>query len=142
MQLDPSTFIAPIIGGLIIGAVSVAMLLFNGRVTGISSILSGVLVPRSAQFTWKTLFVVGMLLGGVALLFAAPDAFPTGLPRSLPMTAVSGLLVGFGTRLGGGCTSGHGVCGIGRFSGRSIVATLTFILTGAITVFFVRVLGS
>lgn len=139
--MDFSSFIAPTVGGVIIGIAAALMLLFNGRIAGISGIVSGMLTPSNADFLWKALFIVGLLLGGVALLFVYPDAFPSELPRSLPMIAVAGLFVGFGTRLGSGCTSGHGVCGISRFSRRSIVATLTFMATGAITVYLVRVFG-
>lgn len=108
----------------------------NGRVAGISGVLGGALAERGPERAPRLAFLLGLLIAG--LCFAA---FTARVPMpSLPLAAlvVAGLLVGFGTRLGGGCTSGHGVCGLSRFSVRSLVAVLTFMLTAAITVFVVR----
>lgn len=126
-------------GGVLIGLASVALLYFHGRIAGISGILGGMLDANYKEFGWRLAFVVGMIAGGVILLLTAPEAIGTPTGRSLPAMVVAGLLVGFGTRLGSGCTSGHGICGLSRFSGRSLVAVLTFMLTGAVTVFVVRV---
>ena len=126
-------------GGVLIGLASVALLYSHGRIAGISGILGGMLDANYKEFGWRLAFVVGMIAGGVILLLTAPEAIGTPTGRSLPAMVVAGLLVGFGTRLGSGCTSGHGICGLSRFSGRSLVAVLTFMLTGAVTVFVVRV---
>lgn len=123
------------IGGILIGISSTMMMLFVGRITGISGIFGGVVTPRAGEFTWRMVFLAGLLVGGGILLFAYPPAFPTALPRSMPILIVAGLLVGFGTRMGSGCTSGHGVCGLARFSPRSLVSVLTFLSVGMITVF-------
>lgn len=125
-------------GGVLIGLSSAAMMVFNGRIAGISGIFNGVINPVRGDFTWKFAFIFGMVVAGIAMFFVTPEAFPTELPRSTGAIIVAGLLVGFGTRLGSGCTSGHGVCGMSRFSPRSIVATLTFMFTGAVTVAIVR----
>jgi uncharacterized protein len=130
-------FIYALAGGALIGLASALLLLTNGRIAGISGILGGALMPKAADFGWRLTFLLGLLAGG-ALIFVMPQRFDMqGLP-SLLWVAVAGVIVGFGTRLGSGCTSGHGVCGISRGSPRSIVATLTFILTGGLTVFVVR----
>ena len=126
------------IGGILIGLAAAMMMLLNGRIAGISGILRGVLDPERGDFAWRAAFVVGLLMTGAALLWLRPETFPTELPRSPGALALAGVLVGFGTRLGSGCTSGHGVCGMSRLSPRSIVATLTFMVTGAIAVAVVR----
>ena len=116
-----------------------AMLLLNGRVAGISGILGGALRPAPGDVAWRVLFLGGMLLGALALAVAYPRAVTagaTGVP--LPVVVIAGLLVGVGTQLGSGCTSGHGVCGISRGSVRSVAATLTFMLTGAVAAFVVQ----
>lgn len=130
--------ILPLVGGALIGAASIALMAFNGRIAGISGILGGVLSPTRGDTVWRVWFLGGLAVGGLALSLLYPQAFPESVPRSLPALAAAGLLVGFGTRLGSGCTSGHGVCGMSRFSIRSIVATLTFIGAGAVSVFVVR----
>lgn len=128
-------------GGLFIGLASVLLLSLAGRVAGVSGILWGAM---SAQFThlWRWLFLAG-LVGGAGIahaLFAVPAPAASALPPSLAV--LGGLLVGLGTRLGNGCTSGHGVCGIGLNSGRSTLATVLFMSTGVATVFLIRhVLG-
>lgn len=128
----------PLIGGLLIGLSALSMLFFTGRIAGISGIFRGVLMPSQGDFIWRLAFILGLVAGGLLMGQVMPESFPTESVRSTPMLIAGGLLVGFGTRLGSGCTSGHGVCGIGRLSQRSILATITFITTGAITVFVVR----
>ena len=113
------------------------LLLLNGRVAGISGIVGGLVWPRGSDSSWRVLFVVGLLAGGVALYMVRPATFGAAAVP-LPLAVVAGLLVGFGTRLGGGCTSGHGVCGLGRLSARSLAATLTFMATGALATFVVQ----
>lgn len=127
-------------GGALIGASASLLLLTHGRIAGVSGLLAGVLRPQPARERFRWWFVAGLALAGVAAGLWAPGAF--GAPRlGIAATIVAGLLVGFGTRLGNGCTSGHGVCGISRLSPRSLVATVTFCATGALTVTLVRVLG-
>jgi hypothetical protein len=133
-------FMSGAIGGVVIGLAAASMLMLNGRVAGISGIISGAvgLDDGSGARSWRLLFLAGLLVGGAAFVVFDPRALASGLDRSPLALAVAGLLVGFGTRLGGGCTSGHGVCGLGQLSGRSLVATLTFMATGAVTVFVVN----
>ncbi|MEA9357576.1 YeeE/YedE thiosulfate transporter family protein [Bacteriovorax sp. PP10] len=123
-----------IIGGVLIGLAVSLMLLFNGRVTGISGILGGIIKPQKNDLNWRVAFVGGLLFGGIILRFLKPEAFIQVSSALSIDYIIAGLLVGFGTLLGNGCTSGHGVCGISRLSIRSIVATLTFILFGVISV--------
>jgi uncharacterized membrane protein YedE/YeeE len=130
------TPIASLIGGIMIGLSASAMLLLEGKIAGISGIFAGVLNPTKGELLWRSSFVAGLLGGGVVLRMFLPDAFNFGIVRPYGGLAVAGLLVGFGTRLGSGCTSGHGVCGISRLSPRSMVATATFVTSGAIVVYF------
>ena len=117
------------------------MLYFNGKVTGISGIVGG-LVSRDARSPpWRLLFVLGLVVGGACMVALRPAAFSTDGAPSIGITLLAGLLVGVGTRLGNGCTSGHGVCGMSRLSPRSIAATLTFIATGVVVVAITRALG-
>lgn len=123
-----------LIGGCLIGLAVSLMLLFNGRVAGISGILGGIVKPKMNDFDWRLAFIGGLLFGGLILQSLKPDAFNQVSSAMWIDYVLAGLLVGFGTLLGNGCTSGHGVCGISRLSIRSIVATLTFILFGIISV--------
>ena len=126
-----------LLGGLLIGLSSTLLLLFNGRIAGISGIISGA-IRVGQDSRWRWLFITGLLLGGW-LYEGAIAAQPTPVSEFAPVSMVAGgLLVGFGTRLGNGCTSGHGVCGLGRLSFRSLVAVLTFLATGFTTVFITR----
>lgn len=127
------------IGGILIGLASLGLLYFNGRIAGISGIVGGLLQPNRGDILWRALFVVGLFTGGLVLLLAYPSAFPSEVETSTLGLIAAGLLVGIGTRIGSGCTSGHGVCGMSRLSPRSFVATLTFMAAGAVTVFIVRV---
>jgi uncharacterized protein len=126
------------IGGAMIGTASASLLALTGKTAGISGILDGLVRREKSEMGWKAAFVFGLLTGGVGLALFLPESLPTQGLRSLPMMALAGLLVGFGTRMGGGCTSGHGVCGIGRLSARSITGTVVFITVGAITVVVAR----
>ena len=128
-------------GGALIGAATAILLLFDGRVAGISGILGGLLDTRDGGWAWRAPFVAGLLATGAVVHAIAPNALGA-IASPLPLLAVAGLLVGFGTRLGGGCTSGHGVCGISRGSPRSIVATATFMGVAAVVVLLVRHGGS
>ena len=131
----------PIAGGLLIGLGAAAMMLFFGRIAGVSGIFSGLLDPKPGGMAWRLAFVAGLIVGGAAFFLAAPHTFASTLSRSLPAVAVGGLLVGFGVRLGSGCTSGHGVCGIARLGPRSVVATVTFISSGALVTLLVNTLA-
>ncbi len=129
---------AAFLGGLLIGLASLLLLAYNGRVCGISGILGGLIRMPSQENRWQLAFVLGLFAGGLGFAWFNPEALRNELVRSTYALVAAGLLVGFGTRLGGGCTSGHGVCGIGRFSVRSVVATLVFMAVGAIVVFVVH----
>jgi uncharacterized membrane protein YedE/YeeE len=133
----PVDWIRALQGGALIGVSASLMLALNGRVTGISGIVGGLLIPKPGDIAWRALFVAGLLLGGVIALGVSPAAFTPGVAAP-GVVALAGLLVGFGTRVGNGCTSGHGVCGISRLSPRSLAATVTFISAGAVTVFVTR----
>jgi uncharacterized protein len=129
------TPISGLIGGLLIGLATMLMLLLNGRIAGISGIVGGLLTRKGSEVGWRAMFVAGLLLGAFVYMLATGGALPVRIEASLPIVVVAGLLVGFGTRLGSGCTSGHGVSGLARFSKRSIVATSVFTGAGIVTVF-------
>lgn len=129
-------------GGALIGLAATVMLAFNGRIAGISGIVSGLLTPKAGDVSWRAAFVAGLLAAGLALAPLLPGNFAATSPRSLVLVGIAGLFVGYGVRLGNGCTSGHGVCGLSRFSPRSLVATLTFMATGMATAFLARLLGA
>lgn len=125
-------------GGLLIGVAAVLLLYLNGRIAGISGILNGALARQKGDTAWRVAFLLGMLAGGGAFWWLTPHAFVPRQGFPLPTLLVAGFLVGFGTRLGSGCTSGHGVCGLGRRSLRSLVATVTFVGFGMLTVYVTR----
>ncbi len=127
-------------GGALIGLAASLLLVMRGRVAGISGIVSGLVLGPRGEAGWRALFVAGLLSAGALGVWLAPGRIGSS-PRSLLMLAVAGLLVGVGTRLGNGCTSGHGVCGLSRLSIRSLVATLTFMAAGILTALLVRALG-
>ena len=128
-----------LLGGALIGLAAAAAHFLLGRVAGISGIAGRILSADPRERDWRALFLLGLIFGGALVMVIAPGQFSTAsVSPSLPMIIAAGLAVGFGTRLSCGCTSGHGVCGITRFSARSIVATLTFITAGAITVALVH----
>lgn len=127
----------PLIGGILIGTASAMLMFLNGRISGISGILEGVIRPNGSEFAWRAAFVGGLVGGGVVLYLLSPEMFVDISGRPAYVAGIAGLLVGVGTRIGSGCTSGHGICGISRLAPRSIVATLTFMLTGIITVYLV-----
>ena len=139
MTIDWNAFTpwAALAGGVLIGLAAVLLALFNGRVAGISGIVGALLPPRAQGGAWRVAFVVGMLAAPLLYsLFATVPAAESQV--NWPVLVVAGLLVGFGTRLGSGCTSGHGVCGLSRMSPRSLVATLAFMGAGFVTVFLIR----
>ncbi len=126
-----------LLGGLLVGAASAAMLVLNGRIAGISGITGGVLRVSRGDMLWRALFVLGLVGGGALYHVFAPEAFTKTIDRSWGALVLAGLLVGFGTQMGNGCTSGHGICGLSRMSPRSLVAVLTFMAFAALTVFVV-----
>jgi uncharacterized protein len=132
--MDVSSALVSLAGGLLIGLAVSLLLVANGRVAGISGILGGALRARAGDFGWRAAFLLGLLTAGAVLVSSSPELFAIEIERSGWAVAAAGLLVGFGTRLGSGCTSGHGVCGISRLSPRSLVATVTFMIAGALMV--------
>jgi len=137
------TPLSSLAGGMLIGLSATIMLLYFGRITGITGIVAGLMDKRApGDVLWRALFVAGLVTGGVVAGFVMPQAFAVSIDRSAWAIVAAGLLVGFGTRLGSGCTSGHGVCGISRLSPRSLVATGTFVAVGMATVYVIsRVFG-
>ena len=121
------------VGGAMIGLAASMLLLFQGRIAGISGIVGGLLQRPGKDTGWQAVFVSGLLIGGISLVLLAPSTIVPPATRSIGSVAIAGLLVGFGVRMGRGCTSGHGVCGLSRLSKRSLVATLSFMATGFAT---------
>lgn len=119
-----------------IGAAGALLLLTHGRLAGISGISGSLFQRATRDRDWRVAFLAGLVIAGIVVRFAAPHMVGTSV-RSLPVVMIAGLLVGYGTRLGSGCTSGHGVCGLSRWSARSIVAVATFMTTGAATALLV-----
>lgn len=132
------TPVSGLVGGMLIGVASVLMLWGAGRITGISGIFGGLLTPAQGDTAWRAAFIAGLVVGGLLWPLLSGDPLPIDLQASWPIMLVGGLLVGFGTRLGSGCTSGHGVCGIGRLSPRSLVAVVTFMLAAGLTTYAKR----
>lgn len=134
---------AALIGGLLIGVSASLLLWLNGKIAGVSGIANGLLWAKTNdERLWRALFVAGLILGGFIYLALFPNAIQVRQGFPLWLVAAAGVLVGYGTALGNGCTSGHGVCGMARLSIRSLVATLTFLITAMVTVFVMRhVLG-
>ena len=131
-----NSYLLPLTGGILLGLSAIWLLLTLGRVAGISGIAWGSIAGPDRG--WRWLFLVGLLAGGLLTHNVIGQPVPTESTAPLWLIAASGLLVGLGTRMGGGCTSGHGVCGLGRRSPRSLVATATFMTLGVITVFIMQ----
>lgn len=129
---------ASFLGGMLIGLSASLLLLCNGKIAGISGILGGLLRPVRDDTLWRAFFIAGLLAGGAILCLVSPHVFDIALTRSGEVFILAGLLVGCGARLGSGCTSGHGVCGISRLSPRSLLATLIFMTAGIVTVYIVN----
>jgi hypothetical protein len=136
--MDIESLKGPLIGGAMIGAAAGGWFLLSGKTAGCSGALIGAITAEAGEAGWKIAFLAGLALGGVALAQWMPASLPEAFHPSYLVLAAGGLLVGFGSRLGGGCTSGHGVCGIGRLSLRSTIATCTFMAAAALTVFVAR----
>lgn len=132
------TPVSALIGGLLIGGSAALFLILTGRIAGISGILGGLLRPEPGDVGWRVAFIVGLFLAPFVYMAAGGAAPRVEIGASAGTLVLAGLLVGIGTRLGAGCTSGHGVCGIGRGSPRSIAATAIFMTTAVVTVFVTR----
>ncbi|KNY19737.1 YeeE/YedE family protein [Methylobacterium sp. ARG-1] len=133
-----SPYLPPLAGGLLIGLSAAMLLLLNGRIAGISGLVAGLARPGRARWLADAAFLLGLILGPPAFALLAGHWPEMRIDAALPVLALAGLLVGFGTRLGSGCTSGHGVCGLARLSPRSIAAVLVFLATGMLTVAAMR----
>ena len=136
IQLDLINFtpISSFIGGILIGLAIIIFFISTGRLAGVSGIVNN-LLTKSLNRTINCLFIAGLITGPLLFMFFSKNPIPFKVTSSIPLIIIGGLLVGFGTKIGSGCTSGHGVCGISRFSIRSIIATMTFMLVGILTVF-------
>ena len=131
-----------VLGGVLIGTAASVLLLFNGRIMGVCGILNDAMGSHQNKNSWTWLFLAGLLMGPLVSDAFFGTSAPVFEDRSLLVTVLGGLLVGFGTSLGSGCTSGHGVCGIGRMSKRSIVSVMTFMFSAVVTVYIIRHLGA
>ena len=131
------TPLSALIGGALIGAAATLLLMLHGRIAGISGIPAGLLPAEKGDATWRLLFLAGLAIGAFAYAAVSGGA-PLVIDASVPMLIAGGLITGFGARLGGGCTSGHGVCGLGRMSTRSLAATAVFMAATFATVYAVR----
>jgi len=131
--MDQFTPLSALAGGVLIGLAALLLLALNGRIAGVSGIINGAVEQAGGERTWRLAFVLGLIAGAGIYLLAWPQGITlrTGFPTGWLIAA--GLLVGFGTRMGSGCTSGHGVCGLGRLAPRSLVATLTFMFFGVLS---------
>ncbi|CAH9018422.1 YeeE/YedE family protein [Candidatus Nitrosacidococcus sp. I8] len=125
-------------GGILIGIAAGMFLFFNGRIAGISGIVGGLLTPTRYDFAWRIAFISGLIVSPLLLSYTGFILININIDAGYIALITAGLLVGIGTRLGSGCTSGHGVCGLSRLSPRSLVATLTFMIAGFATVYFIR----
>lgn len=139
IEIDWNAFTpeAALAGGILIGLAATLLLLINGRVAGISGILGTLLRPTRGDIAWRVAFLAG-LIGAPSLWILAAQLPAIQIEASYPALVLAGLIVGIGTRYGSGCTSGHGVCGISRLSPRSLVATLSFMAGGFLTVYLIR----
>ena len=142
IQLDIVNFtpISSFIGGLLIGVAVIIFFISTGRLAGVSGIVNNALTKSSNRIL-NILFLIGLICGPIVFMIFSKNPIPFQVTTSIPLIIISGLLVGIGTKLGSGCTSGHGVCGISRFSLRSIVATVLFIFSAMITVLILNIFG-
>jgi uncharacterized membrane protein YedE/YeeE len=138
MTIVDFTPLSALVGGVMIGTASAAALALNGKIPGISGVFGRIFRGVPGDTAWRIAFVLGLVAGGALIFGLYPSSAAFESPRTLLQMAVAGLLVGLGTRVGSGCTAGHGVCGISRGSKRSITATLTFMLAGFLTVYVLQ----
>jgi uncharacterized membrane protein YedE/YeeE len=128
---------ASLVGGILIGLAAILLMALHGRIAGMTGILSGVIPPVTGDWPWRAAFLAGSVAGPLAYLLAGNE-IDFSVPVSTAMMIASGFIVGIGVIFGSGCTSGHGICGIARFSPRSIVATVSFMAAGLVTVYVIR----
>ena len=128
--MENFTPVESLVGGIVIGIAALVLLRFYGRIAGISGVFGGLFPFNTGETLWRSIFLAGLFTGGVILSFLHSDAVTFELAYSNPALILAGLLVGVGSRMGNGCTSGHGICGLGRLAPRSMVAVLTFMATG------------
>lgn len=136
--LENFTPISALLGGALIGLSVSLLLLLNGRMAGISGIMNGLFSAPKKEEIWRGLFLVGLIMGALIFQLLTNDSLTVRQGYPILLVILGGFLVGVGTRMGSGCTSGHGICGIANFSMRSITATITFMLSGMVTVFILR----
>ncbi|HXV24872.1 MAG TPA: YeeE/YedE thiosulfate transporter family protein [Alphaproteobacteria bacterium] len=136
--METFTPISALVGGIIIGGSAILLMVLLGRIAGISGIVGGLLPPPAGEAGWRLAFLFGLVAGPVLWGLVGGFVPPVEVTSAIPVLIAGGLLVGFGTSLGSGCTSGHGVCGLARLSPRSLVATLTFMAVAVATVFVTR----
>jgi len=138
MMINNFPVVPSLIGGALIGLAAAVLLLFNGRIAGNSGIIGGIFTVKSDKAYWRLFYVAGLFLGAVVYRVVDPGGAAPTFAAGYPVLILAGLLVGYGTRLGSGCTSGHGVCGLARCSRRSIVSTVIFMLTAIVTVYVMK----
>jgi len=138
MTLTMDMWLYPLVGGFLIGLAASLLLLLQGRIFGVTGIISGALFSGPVDRKWRLAVILGLMSGSALVYLVNPNMFNYSFNSSYLMMAVAGLLVGFGSQLGSGCTSGHGICGLPRLSMRSIVAVGTFMFTGIVTVYIVK----
>jgi uncharacterized protein len=139
--MDNFTPVSALVGGLVIGTAAALLLVFNGKISGVSGILGGLFQRDYRDMSWRIAFLTGLIVAPMLYAAVGGDLPSVEIESSAGLLVAAGLLVGFGTRLGAGCTSGHAVCGIGRASPRSLVATAIFLTVAAATVFITRHIG-
>ncbi len=139
MEIINFTPFSALAGGIFIGFAASILLIFSGRIAGISGILTGLVSPKKGDFSWRACFILSLLASTLVyqkITGIGPETIT--YVSTWPILLLGGIFVGIGTRVGGGCTSGHGICGIGRLNFRSIIATVVFVMTGAIAVYVMR----
>lgn len=136
--MEHFTPVSAVIGGLMIGAAAVFMMAFSGRIAGIAGIVGGAIGAKRRDVAWRLAFALGLVAGPYLVMLGGGTVVDVEVAASLPVVVAGGVLVGFGSRLGNGCTSGHGVCGLARFSPRSAVATAVFMVAAAAVVYAIR----
>jgi len=145
--MENFTPLSSAVGGILIGLAATMLLLNQGRIAGISNIVGGLFGTSENERLWRLLFLAGLIIGSLVYVFFSEQApkinmnpFQLSDNNQILFMILGGLLVGLGSQIGSGCTSGHGVCGLGRFSMRSLIAVITFMLTAGVTVFVIRIL--
>lgn len=136
--MENFTPVSATLGGMLIGLAAVVLMHFNGRIAGVSGIVSGTAFSAAGDRLWRLMFVIGLVSGPLVYTVISGTTIPFNITPSWLLIGLGGLLVGFGTRLGSGCTSGHGVCGLSRFSVRSLVAVCIFMASGIATVYILK----